>query len=452
VTGDHAPAAAERLRLVAIADTDSYVKWAAALIGTVPERWDVSLLVLQTPLVVSDAQLAAALASSGLPGDSVERAEYPDLSRRLAELRPDAVLVAARGPLVRVLARDLATMRPRPVIVTGLPGISIPATRKAVLYRTQCDLFVLHSRRELRAFGELSARTGTAHRYALATLPFARRASAPVEAPARDAAKDLVFAAQARVPAERADRLRVARVLREAALADPERRVVVKLRAARGEHQTHVERHGYAELLAELGPMPPNLVTSTAPMARALASAEGLVTVSSTAAIEAVASGIPVIALDTFGVSPELINEVLADGGLLGSEDDVVARRFRHPDPQWLDDNYFHAAVENDWETRLVQLVADRRAGVLADRAPLARRGGMLRDAWDRRIALGRSDTSAAGAIALAIGLPVRALVRLFNVVRRTLAPAPGQQPGPDGSSAHVRSTSAVRTSTTRTS
>ncbi len=459
MSGDVAGESA-RPRLVAIADTDSYVKWAAALLGAAAERWDVSLVVLQTPVVVSDAQLEAALAGSGLPEQCTERVSYRDLAVRLADARPDAVLLAARGPLVRVLARDVAAMRPRPVIATGLPGISIPATRKAVMYRLQCDLFVLHSKREVRDFRALSMRTGLAHRYALAALPFARRADTR-DADPSTGGTDLVFATQARVPADRSERLLVARVLRRAAAADPSRRVVVKLRASHGEHQTHIERDGYPELLAELGPLPPNLVTSTASMARALTTAEGLVTVSSTAAIEAVALGVPVIALDSFGVSPELINEVLADGGLLGSEEDVIARRFRHPHPDWLDDNYFHAADEDDWERLLQDLIAERRAGVLPARRPVARRGGPLRDAWERKVALGRSDTSASGVVALAVGVPVRAVVRGVHAIGRAIRTDPGasaslaatdQQPGPDGSSAQVRSTSAVRTSTTRTS
>lgn len=412
-------AAGERLRVVAIADTDSYVKWAASLVGGVGARWEATVLVLSTPVVVSDAQLRSALSGSGLPPQRAERVEYTRLAARLRELRPDAVVLAARGPLVRVLARDVAALSPRPVIATGLPGISIPATRKAILYRLQSDLFVVHSRRELREFGALSARTGYAHRYALATLPFAR---------ARDdhggGGTDLVFATQARVPAERSDRLRVARLLVRAAEADPRRRVVVKLRAATGEHQTHVEQDGYPELLASLGPLPPNLVTSTAPMGEALDTAEGLVTVSSTAAIEAIARGVPVIALDMFGVSPRLINETLADADLLGSEDDVIARRFRHPDPEWLDDNYFHAAHADDWEDRLEELVLLRRAGALAPRPPFSRRGGALRDAWERKIALGRSDTSIAGAVAFSIGMPLRAVVRIAQRSRRALRAA----------------------------
>ncbi|WP_341999879.1 hypothetical protein MRBLWH7_001072 [Microbacterium sp. LWH7-1.2] len=440
-----------RPRVVAIADTDSYVKWAAALLGSVGERWDASLLVLDTPLVVSDAQLDSALRGSGLARDRVERIAYPGLAARLAELRAEVVVIGARGPLVRVLARDLAALALRPVVVTGLPGISIPATRRAVVYRLQSDLFVVHSRREVREFGALSARTGYAHRYALATLPFARGAVTACGGARPDAdGTDLVFATQAKVPAGREDRLRVARMLVRAAEADPSRRVVVKLRAASGEHQTHAELDGYPELLASLGPLPRNLVTSTGSMGAALDTAEGLVTVSSTAAIEAIARGIPVIALDTFGVSPRLINETLADADLLASEDDVVARRFRHPDPEWLDENYFHAPEADDWTAHVEALLAQRSAGRLPPRAPVSRRGGVLRDAWERKVALGRSDTSASGAVAYAVGVPLREVVRLTNRARRSIAGAV-QQPGPVGSSTQVRSTSAVRTSTTRT-
>lgn len=402
-----------RRRVVAIADTDSYVKWAAALVGTLGDDWDASLLVMHTPLVVSDAQLAAALSGSGLEASQVSRVRWEELGVRLRDLRPDAVLLAARGPLVRVLAREAAQLDPRPVLVTGLPGISIPATRKAIAYRTQCDLFVLHSHRERTEFDLLARERGMPQRFALATLPFAgtRRSRAR-------AGRDLVFAPQAKVPSGRGDRMRIARLLVRAAEADPSRRVVVKLRAGDGEHQTHAENDAYPELLAALGPIPANLVISTAPMAVALDAAEGLVTVSSTAAIEAVARGIPVIALDMFGVSAELINEVLADAGLLGGEGDVVARRFRHPDAQWRNDNYFHDSSEDDWMSLAAQLIDARRAGTLAPKAPLARRGGALRDVWERKSVLGAEDRSVRGFIALLIGIPARAAVRLGYKIR----------------------------------
>ncbi|TQJ30117.1 DUF6716 putative glycosyltransferase [Microbacterium sp. SLBN-146] len=410
---------AEALRVVAVADTDSYVKWAASLIGTAPAGWAVSLVVLDTPVSVSDAQLRAALRGSGVDAAAVRRATFADLEKLLRETAPDAVLLAARGPLVRVLARGIAELEPRPVVVSGLPGISIPATRRALVYRVQCDLFVLHSHHEIRAFAELAALGDFDPVLALASLPFAHRAG---ERPRADAG-DLVFAAQAKVPRERADRVQIAELLVRAAEADPDRRVVVKLRGWKGEHQTHAEADPYPELLDRLaareGGIPQNLVMSTAPMSSALDDAAGLLTVSSTAAIEAVARGIPVIALDTFGVSDELINTVFAGSGLLGGEDDVIARAFRHPHDSWLRDNYFHDPSDDDWTELLAALVERRRTGLLPLRGPFQRRGGRIRDAWERKLVLGPMDRSLAGAVAYVAGVPLRAAVRAGQRVRR---------------------------------
>ena len=279
------------LRIVALADTDSYVKWAAALLGALPAGSDAELLVVETPLAVSPAQLESALARSGIDPARVRRMRFEDLANALADLAPDAVIVAARGPVVRVLIGAVAALNPRPVIVSGLPGISIPATTAAVIHRTQSDLFVLHSTREVEAFTALARRRGLSQQFALARLPFA--ASRPPIPSGAEGRTDLVFASQAIVPREHVDRMRVARLLVRAADADPGKRVVVKERATAGEHQTHEQRHSYPDLLRRLAPLPSNLVVSTESMSRALDTAEGLVTVSSTAAIEAVARGIP---------------------------------------------------------------------------------------------------------------------------------------------------------------
>ena len=407
------------MKVVALADTDSYVKWAAALLGSLPAGTDARLLIVETALVVSPAQQAAALARSGLDASRVRRVTYEDLARVLDGVAPDAVLIAARGPVVRVLAALVAGLVPRPVIVSGLPGISIPATTAAMVHRTQCDLFVLHSTREIAAFSALARQRGLIQRFALAGLPFARARSvehpAAVDpAPVLPAAErtDLVFASQAIVPRERVDRMRVAQLLIDTARANPDKRVVVKERAVVGEHQTHTQRYGYPDLIRRVGPVPPNLVVSTESMAHALDSAEGLVTVSSTAAIEAIARGIPVIALDTFGVDDALINTVFVGSGLLGSEDDVVRRDFRLPPTGWLAHNYFHDPAEEDWVAELAQLIELRRAGELPPKPGRVRRGGRLRDVWERRMALGSRDRSFAGAVVWAVGVPARIILR----------------------------------------
>ena len=402
------------MRFIAIADSDSYLKWAAAFLGALPDVTERELILVETPVLPSDSQRAAALAVGGVSPDQLFSLPLAEVLNALRRDRPDAVLIAVRGPVAAVLIRMIAELPDRPVIVTGLPGISIPATRKALAFRRQADLFVLHSRREIREFTLMSREYGWTHRFALATLPF-------VEERTGAQGTDLVFAVQAVVPRTLDDRTRVLELLVAAARARPDRRVVIKVRGLAGERQTHDEHSSYPELLEQVEDAPANLVVSSAPMSAALDEAEGLMTVSSTAAIEAIARGIPVIALDIFGVTAKLINPVFEGSGLFGDEGAVVRREFRHPEPAWLDDNYFHPAEADDVAVQLEALVAARRQGVLPAREPARKVGGKLRLAWDRKRAFGESDRSVSGAVALAVGTPARATVIAARKVKRAL-------------------------------
>lgn len=402
------------MKVIAIADSDSYLKWAAAFLGTLPGVTERELLLIETPVLPSDNQRAAALAVGGVPPEQLVSLPLNSVLGTLRSERPDAVLVALRGPVAAVLIRMIAELPHRPVIVTGLPGISIPATRKALAFRRQADLFVLHSRREIREFTAMSREYGWTHRFALATLPFVEERTGAV-------GTDLVFAAQAVVPSTLDDRMRVLELLIAAARAEPSRRVVIKVRGLAGERQTHDEQLSYPDLLEHAVDVPANLVISTAPMSAALDEAQGLMTVSSTAAIEAIARGIPVIALDIFGMTGKLINTVFEGSGLFGGEDAVVRREFRHPDPAWLDDNYFHPVEADDVAVQLEALVAARRQGVLPAREPARKAGGKLRLAWDRKRAFGDADRTVSGAVALAVGTPARATVVAARKVKRAL-------------------------------
>jgi hypothetical protein len=233
----------------------------------------------------------------------------------------------------------------------------------------------------------------------------------------------VIFAAQAKVPAEHDDRMALLAALAELARRRAPHRVVVKVRARSGEAQTHAEEHDYADLLAELARLvdvPANLVVEDGPMADKLARAAALVTVSSTAALEAVALDLPALIVDDFGVSPAMINTVFQGAGLFGSTADLVAGRFRHADSAWLADNYFHEAGADDWASRLDALVEAREIVPLP---PLERRhdlsGGALRTAFERRRMLGEHDRSLTGAIAWGVGVPARGVVRRVRRLRR---------------------------------
>ena len=413
-------------RVVGLVDTDSFAKWGAHLLATAPAHWDLELVTVATPRSASRAQLRSAF--RGLDDRLAHLAAAPPtplhvdaIVERFRQDPPDAVLVSVIGPVAELVIDEvLRRVRRRPVLVTGLPGISFPAKWKGVFFRARADLFVLHSHREVRAYEALARAGGIEPHFALATLPFARSvAPSPPGAVQRDS---VVFAAQPSVPAERTDRQRVVGWLVETARRHPEWRVVIKVRAAAGEHQTHREQDPYPDLVPAGAPA--NLVVESGPMSEHLDRAVALVTISSTAVLEAAARGVPALTLTDFGTGRHLINEVFVGSGLEGDARDLVDGRFGTVRAEWMHDNHFHPESENDWAARTEALMALRDAGQLVDR-PAARRsrGGELRRAWERKNALGPDDRSVLGTVALAIGAPVRAAKRFGRRVLRVVRP-----------------------------
>ncbi|GAA1506359.1 hypothetical protein BJ978_000059 [Agromyces terreus] len=422
-------------RLLVVADSDSYVKWGAALASKLPAPWRVDLVVLASPVQPSATQLAHALAGTAFSPERTRVVHLDELDGLVDALDPHAVLLSLRGPFVRVVAPRLERRPNRPVLVSGFPGLTIPAVPKAVVYREQTDLVVLHSRREVREFRANAAELGIGTVFALATLPFLL-----TERPhAASDRSDVVFAAQAKVPAAREDRVHLLAGLAELARRQPARRVVVKVRARSGEAQTHAEAYDYAELMPEVD-APANLVIEDGPMAEKLAHAGALVTVSSTAALEAVSLEIPALLVDDYGVSPAMINTVFEGSGLLGSVDELVAGAFRAADASWLADNYFHPSSADDWVRRLASLVEARE--IVPLRRLVRRRdlaGGRLRVAFERRRMLGEHDRSLLGAVAWAVGVPARGAVRRARRLRRRFGRAGGDAVGA-GPTAPIRS------------
>jgi hypothetical protein len=347
-------------RVLAVADADSYLKWSAATLDLLPRSWHRRQLLITSPIAPSAKQ---ALAATGNP---VQRVSLRQLHRLLRRDPPDVLLLACTGPTVRALA-GLRVVRGsrRPVLVTGLPGISVPASTRAVDLRRGCDLLVVHSRRERDDFTRLASERAPGLRIALGRLPFLPAAGRPG---GRKRGRDVVFAAQANVPPSRADREAIL-----LALADvPNGSAVVKVRALAGEQQTHHEEHSYAELWAGLvadGRVAEGAVRFRAgSMRAALEQAESLVTVSSTAALEAIDAGVGVVVLSDFGIDAALINLVFTGSGCLGTLADVRAGRAFAPDRSWSTENYFHPIADDDLVSALESLVAARRAGQLADR------------------------------------------------------------------------------------
>lgn len=410
-------------RFLVIGDTDSYVKWGAALASRLPDGWSRDLVIVRNPMQPSERQLESALAGTLVDPASVRVVDLDDLGALVRREKPDAVLLSVRGPMVRVLVRVVVSRAWRPVVVSGLPGITIPSNPKAVVYREQADLVVLHSRREIREFTAIAEGLSVRSRFGLATFPFL---SDPPSGGVGSRGDAVVFAAQAKVPAGKADRIRLLSWLVGLARNRPDLRIVIKVRARPGEAQTHPERWDYASLLEEPelldligGEVPANVVVTDGPMAEHLERAEALVTVSSTAALEAVAAGVPVLLPSDFGVSAKLINVVFEGSGLFGDAAALMSGRFSQPSEAWLDDNYLHGRAHDDWADELDALVARESVApsrVLPQR--FNRIGWGLRRAWDRKRMLGDVDRTMSGRVAVVVAVPARRVVR---AVRRML-------------------------------
>jgi hypothetical protein len=354
------PAAPPTVRVLAIADTDSYLKWSAATLDALPRSWQSAQLLIENPVMPSAAQIQAASKRK------VEVLSHAAVIRRIRRERPDLILLACTGPVVTTLtAQRVFWGRARPVLVTGLPGISVPATRRAVIARAACDLFLLHSKREVAEFAEIGARYAPRLRFGLAALPFLPPRTLNGTAAAQ-LGNQLVFAAQAKVPVARADREHIVLALADAGSS------VIKLRAWSEEQQTHRETWSYPEIMEDLVARRRLSVGTVGfiggSMHEALHTARGFATISSTAALEAMAMDRPTLIISDFGVSAEMINLVFEGSGCLGTLDDLRHGRLCHPAPEWLEANYFHRAEDNDWLARLRELLAARAAGQLPGR------------------------------------------------------------------------------------
>lgn len=352
------------VRAVVVADTDSYVKWGATLVGTAP--WESRVVVLDGHVAPSARQIRDALVGTDVDPGTVDRVRRAGLRTLLRTDRPDVLVLAVRAHAVPAVLGLLDDVADRPVVVTGVAGICVPVQWYDVNLRRGTDLYLVHSRRERRDLLAVAARHGVRHRVALGTLPFLRVAAGSLRAVrgtvrTRTADGPVVFAPQSLVPAGDADRERVLRGL--AAAVGPDREVHVKVRSRHGEAEAHRGAGDYTSLLERLhaeGAVPSGLRVVDGPMAEHLERASGFVTIGSSAVLEAVAGGVPSVVLGDLGVDDAHLNAVFVGSGLLGSLDDVAHGRFRRVDPAWAADNYFHDPADDDWLQQVEQLLVDR--------------------------------------------------------------------------------------------
>ncbi|MDN5822590.1 MAG: hypothetical protein L0H39_14040, partial [Brachybacterium sp.] len=307
---------------MSVSDSESYLKWATQLLTSLPGI-EAFVYLIDSPILPTPEQITHAVAGTAWAGRPIPVVTRSDLARIIADHRADIVLGAATGPVVSQLFLTAHLLDHRPALVSGLPGMGLPASRKGMNYRRLMDAFITHSFAEAAQYTEVSTLTQVPCEIYLTRLPMLRstgvpqrigvfrstvteaaspptlteRASPPPVAkeaspPAGDTLQTLVFAPQAKVPETLGDREAIVATLAEFASRHAGSSAVIKMRSRPGEFETHHEQHSYVDILDSLReqkvPGAERIELGYGPLDEFLVPGAALVTVSSTAALEAI--------------------------------------------------------------------------------------------------------------------------------------------------------------------
>ncbi|MER5885545.1 DUF6716 putative glycosyltransferase [Streptomyces sp. NPDC001941] len=318
-------------RIAVLADSDTRWKWGALTARRLaPEGAHLTGLLLRGRATPTPRQLDEV----GVRADELREVTGAGFLRAVREEGYDLVVLALVGGTVQAVLHGLAALAlpRRPVLVTGYVGVVYEKLADGLLLRHGADVVLANSAHDAGRFRAVYEGVGAdAAAVTEAALPFLGGAPyAP--RPDRDT---LVFAAQPSVPATREERAYLLRRLVGHARLHPDREVLLKLRSKPGEHTTHVEELPYQRLVRDLS-APPNFRLVYGNMGELLDRTDLLVTVSSTAALEALHREVPTAVLTDLGVREALGNHHFLGSGLLTSWDRLDDEHRPRPDPEWL--------------------------------------------------------------------------------------------------------------------
>lgn len=260
----------------------------------------------------------------------VQLRRWNDLRPLLAELAGlDALMLGLDGQRSRdtlLLSRLLwEGLEQRPLLVSAYPGILFRHQIEGMLDRSGVDLLCLNSETDAALYRSACRALAISDGNAVVTgLPILW--SLPQRRPREQGS--IVFFEQPSVPGNPLQRNYVAHRLIDLAIAHPDRRVIFKPRTSSIEPTLH-RRHGeMASLLAPLSRRHRNLSISYRPSLTLLRRCACAITVSSTAAMEAMAMGVSTRIVSDFGICETLGNHYFADSGAVADFDAIIADPF----------------------------------------------------------------------------------------------------------------------------
>ena len=326
-----------RWEIHVVADSDSRWKWGAALARRLVPDVDVRIetTLLHGRSTPNDRQLH----DIGITTDALRRATVSELVAELTDTTARIVVLACIGgsvqAMLQALSRAWEGREDRPIVVTGYVGLVYERVVDGLLLRAGADIVLANSARDARRFREvLRAVDADGDSVVQTALPFLGGPKHDPHAAPRDRPFTTTFVSQPGVPESRDERRYALLQAIDHARINPSRRVIVKLRARPGERTTHVEPHHYASMIRARH-LPPNVELAYGSMSDVLDQTDLCVTVSSTAAIEAMHRDIPTAVLTDFGIRESLGNHVFLGSGVLTSWGALHAGAIPKLDVEW---------------------------------------------------------------------------------------------------------------------
>lgn len=338
-----------------VAAFDSQLKWCAGICRELRARgFSCRVVVPQIRTALSEQQVLDA----GF--ESVENLSWDDVIT--ASLAADIVVTGLSGPLTKRLSIELSLAAedidgPGPVVVSGWVGIIIEKITAGYLDRCGTDVVAVNSAHDIAHFRDSAEKLGLPDRnLILSGLPFI---SSTPKLYSDGPIRRVLFADQPTVPSSRVERTYVYTQLIEYARTHPDRSVVLKPRHRLGEDTFHRMKHHPEDLLKDVE-FPANFLIDYTPIDVALPDVDLLITMSSTACLEAIDQGSRVALVLDLGVHERYGNQVLLRSGLLRTFKQISDDRIGTPESSWRD-SFFHGNKRTG-----IELIVDRAEELLA--------------------------------------------------------------------------------------
>lgn len=235
----------------------------------------------------------------------------------------------------------------RPLIVAGFVGVNYENRLGSVVARRLADIILANSDEE-RTYFETTAETLAIEQTTFVTggLGLIDTSDSKRHHGQASNARRVLYAAQPTVPATKAEKVYLLLNLLKIAAKNPSWKVVVKPRHRPGEETFHKDKHHLETTFAEFFggvAAPPNFQFDYRPISTQLTETNLLLTVSSTAALEAYSYGVPFGILTDFGIKEPYGASFFGDSGAHVTFAQLASGITPTPNPEWVARNIAYA-------------------------------------------------------------------------------------------------------------